>query len=248
MNTRLLLVLSTTFVSILSCSSVPDGVEGEAAERRLDELRAAHNIAAWEESTAAVSFTFRGKHRIFWDKRRRLVEVTWGDGDDARFAQFTQDFSRSIVRVAGKEVTSGPVFEESLKKANALFVNDTYWLAPLSHARSPGARRFLLPDGSLRVTFTSGGVTPGDSYVFHVGPDGLVSSMNMWVSVFKWNPGMKASFIKYITTETGVKVSVDNVVFGFSHVGIGDLKMFAQYPVAGEPDRFVLLVGPLARP
>lgn len=228
---------------LASCTSIPDGQEGPAAEKRLDEMLAAVNVKAWEENTAAISFHFRDKHDIFYDKRRGLMEASWGSGADERRVQWDKDWKKVEVRVAGKVIGAGPEFDDAVKKAAGAFVNDLFWFCPLFQLRSPGAKRMLLPDNSLRVTFTSGGVTPGDSYVFRTGPDNLLSEMNLWVSVLKYYRGGKATFTDYITAETGLKVAQSHKLFGgLVNVTLSNVKTYSEYPVKGEEDRFASIL------
>ncbi len=222
-----------------ACTSIPDGQEGPAAEKRLDDMLEAVNVRAWEENTAAISFQFRDKHRIFYDKKRGLMEASWGSGADERRVQWDKDWKRVEVRAAGKVVPAGADREDAVKKAAAAFVNDVYWFCPLFQLRSPGAKRMLLPDNSLRVTFMSGGITPGDSYVFRAGDDNVLSEMNMWVSALKYYPGGKATFTDYVTTETGLKIAKTHKLFGgLVNVTLSEIKTYPEYPGKGEEDRF----------
>jgi hypothetical protein len=52
---------------------LPEG-QGAKAEALTDKIQAAINQTAWD-STAAVSFSFRGNHHYLWDKKRNLVQV-----------------------------------------------------------------------------------------------------------------------------------------------------------------------------
>jgi hypothetical protein len=119
-------------------------------------------------------------------------------------------------------------------------VNDAFWLNPLFHIRSPGAQLSLVKPGVLKVHYPTGGVTPGDSYVFYADESGLVKSMRLWVSSLPLK-GVGAAFLDYKVTETGVRnpQRYDFLVT----IEIGDLRMHTEYPVKGAADPFARLVG-----
>ena len=79
---------------------------------------------------------------------------------------------------------NGPRADELLQRAWVHFANDGFWLAAPFKVRDPGTSRALVKtdDGrdALLVTYGSGGVTPGDAYLWHLGHDGLPTRYEMW--------------------------------------------------------------------
>jgi hypothetical protein len=90
-----------------------------------------------------------------------------------------------------------PKEADLLEKGYAWFINDSFWLNPFCTFTRPEVQRALVrqEDGreALLVTWRSGGVTPGDSYLVHFGPDGLPSRWNMWVQIIPFG-GVPASW------------------------------------------------------
>lgn len=221
----------------LACKSIPDGAAGPDADALAAKMLAAVNYEAWENKTAAVSWTFRGDRKHFWDKRRGLVEVQWS----GFIARFDKNTLQGVVFKDGVRLTEPAEVRKQLAQANAYFVNDAFWLNPLFHIRSPGTQFSTVGANSLKVVFASGGVTPGDTYVFHVDESGLVQSMQLWVSVLPVK-GASAVFENYAVSETGVKTALkyDFLVT----VEIGDVRMYPAYPdKKGDEDRFSDLAG-----
>ena len=57
-------------------------------------------------------------------------------------------------------------------------------------------------EGALLVTYTSGGSTPGDSYLWHLDKDGKPKSFQMWVDILPID-GLEATWENWTTTDTG---------------------------------------------
>ena len=55
---------------------------------------------------------------------------------------------------------------------------------------------------ALLVTYTKGGTTPGDSYLWHFDENGKPKSYQMWVDILPID-GLEASWDNWITTESG---------------------------------------------
>ncbi len=224
-------ILCGLVLLLSGCRSLPEGVPGPEAEALADRMLLAINHEAWLRNTAAVSWDFRGKRRLLWDRKRDLVEVRWED----REVRFDKKTMRAVFRKAGADVTDPEERKKMLAAASRSFVNDAYWLNPLFHIRSPGAQRSLVEAGVLKVHFPSGGVTPGDSYVFFTDKDALVTRMRLWVSSIPI-PGAEAVFLRYGTSETGVKSA--RLYNYLAEIEIRDLKMYGEFPPAGAADPF----------
>lgn len=229
--TTIFILLFCALWAVPSCRSIPPGVSGGGADALAAKMLAAINYDAWEKNTAAVGWSFRGDHTHFWDRKRDLVEVRWGD----YVARFNKNTVLGIVLEDGHAVQDQKEARELLAKANAYFINDAFWLNPLFHIESPGVELLLVGKNSLKVVFRTGGETPGDTYLLHADEDGLVREMQLWVSIVPFK-GSSSTFENYAVSETGVKSArkYDYLIT----IDIGDVKMYAKYPESGGPDRF----------
>jgi hypothetical protein len=218
------------FLFVASCSSLPKGQTGEAAEKLTQRILAAADYEKWK-ATTAVTFLFRGDDRIFWDKKRKLVEVLF----KKNLVQFSEVTGKSLCFEGERRLFDecGELTAAAVKR----FYNHTYWLNPAFHIDTPNAVRAIAEENKLLVTFNSGGATPGDSYLFTTDEEGKLSEMRMWVSTLPLK-GAKATFGNYQTTATGVRVALDHKVASLASVNLSELQMFATYPEAGRPDRF----------
>ena len=161
---------------------LPTGESGPAADALARKMETAVNKMAWD-STRFVSWRFISGTTYLWDKDRQAALVEWGDN---KVLLRTDDQSGKVF-VSGVEVTDQAEKEKLLQKAWAQFANDSFWLCAPMKAFNPGTTREIvkLEDGrqGLLVRYSSGGVTPGDSYLWHLKEDGLPEAWQMWVQI-----------------------------------------------------------------
>jgi len=221
----------------INCSSLPVGQPGEAAENLAQKMLKAADYEKWQ-SVAAVGLTFRGDDQVFWDKKRKLVEVRF----KKNLVQFSEVTGKSVCYEDERRLTDECA--ELTAAAVKRFYNHTFWINPAFHIMSPGAARELVADTSaegaekekLLVRFASGGSTPGDTYLFTLDDEGKIANMRMWVSILMIK-GIKAAFSDYRNIE-GVRIAHHHKVGGLASVDLSDVRLFAQYPEGGKPDRF----------
>ncbi len=236
------LLPALVLLGLTACASVPEGVEGPAAEDLASRMLVSIGYDRWLQNTAAVRFSFHGvgdPNHYIWDRRRRLAQVEF---EDVLVRYSLDDFRAQILR-GGVAVSDPEERGQLLKMANSKFVNDSYWLNPLFHIRSPGVRLATVEDEAgpgLLVRFSSGGVTPGDVYLFRAGEDGRPVEMRLWVSALPFK-GVRAALGGYQTTSTGVSCPTQNRL-GPIAIEIHDLQMYAEFPRPAEEDPFAELL------
>ncbi|WP_425658583.1 hypothetical protein [Tenacibaculum ascidiaceicola] len=177
--------------------SLPTGKQGPEADALATKMLKALNYEAYK-TTRFIEWSFRGKHFYKWDKQENIVEVSW---DSNKVTLYTKSPEKSIVLVDGKEVEN----KEILQKAIDYFNNDSFWLvAPYKVFENGIERRIVEYEGkeALLVTYTTGGSTPGDSYLWILDEKGRPTSYKMWVSIIPTG-GMEATWNDWITTESG---------------------------------------------
>lgn len=204
----LVIILGLTVVGGALAWSVhkplPKGVQGAAADALAERIMEAVNKPAWD-TTTYVKWSFPGGHHYVWDKKDGLVEVSWGKNS-------------VVIRTDGQlvkawhkgQAISGKKAEKAAAKAWFFFCNDSFWLNPLVKLFDDGTSRGIveLEDGTegLLITYSSGGVTPGDSYLWILGEDGMPKAWQMWVGIIPIG-GMEASWESWKTLSTGAMVA-----------------------------------------
>jgi hypothetical protein len=154
----------------------PSAEPSPAADALAREMLAALDADAWA-ATGAAQWTFFDGTQHLWDRRRNLARVTTGD-------------STVLLNVNTREgvVVEGPADDPDAAVAHAYarWANDSFWLAAPFKVFDPGTERALVTtdDGEqgLLVSYSSGGVTPGDAYLWLLDGDKRPRAWRMWVS------------------------------------------------------------------
>lgn len=180
---------------------LPAGESSAEADALAEKMLQAINHEAYKE-TRYLEWTFSGNHHYLWDKTRQKVQVTW---DDNRVLLDLNNPARSEVYREGNPV-GGRQGSELIATARDYFNNDSFWLVAPHKVLDPGTERRLVRMGNgeeaLLVTYTSGGSTPGDSYLWLLEENGLPRAFKMWVSILPIG-GIEASWDHWKTTESG---------------------------------------------
>ena len=199
-----LIVLVLFSVYLIYNESKPVGQSGPEADALANKMFMAINKNAWD-STAIIQWTFKGMHDFVWDKDRNLVKVSW---DDKVVLLDTKSVSGKAFE-NGVEVSADKA-DKLVKAAWSYFCNDSFWLNAPAKAFDPGTERSIvkLEDGgnALMVTYTSGGVTPGDSYLWILDENGLPKSWKMWVSIIPIG-GIEFTWENWMDLSTGARIA-----------------------------------------
>lgn len=183
---------------------LPVGITGEPAEQLATKMLNALDYDAYK-NTDFIEWTFSKRHHYKWNKAENTCEVYW------KAYQVNLDLS---------DISKSEAFQNDLKidensskdlieKAVSYFNNDSFWLVGPYKVFDSGTKRSLvtLDDGSeaLLVTYSSGGTTPGDSYLWHLDAAGKPISFQMWVDILPIE-GLEASWSDWTTTESGAQL------------------------------------------
>jgi hypothetical protein len=206
----LLLVLGLGVVVIFARHTRPEGgITGAEADALAHEIERSVGVDAWKR-TGAVRFTFGGMSHL-WDLQRNYSRERWG-----KYEVFVNVGNRTgRAFVSGRE-TAGKENDKLVDKAYRQFINDSFWLNPLPKLFDEGVTRWRVTEGgrpALLLRYASGGVTPGDSYLWILGEDHRPRAWRMWVQVLPI-PGLEASWEGWTTLSTGALVSTRHKIVG----------------------------------
>ena len=218
---------------------LPKGEQGRAADALAEKMLVAIHKSDWD-STGVVQWSFRDSHHFIWDKTRNWVQVKWDDKE----VYVVLDELRGVAFKNGQRL-EGKKADKLIKKAWSFFANDSFWLNAPSKVFDKGTERRLVKmnDGNdgLLITYASGGVTPGDSYLWILNSDGLPQSWKMWVKIIPIG-GIQTTWQDWKTLETGAKVAQNHYIRENINVPITNLKAATNLTTFGfEKDPFEVL-------
>ncbi|MCA9549806.1 MAG: hypothetical protein KC933_07215 [Myxococcales bacterium] len=198
------LALAVTVLSLRNPR--PEGTAGPEAEALAHAIEAAAHVDAWNRDVGAITWNFGGRRDHLWDRTRSLARVRWGNV----VALLDLSTSAAHITKAGARIT-GEEAQELRTEAYEAWANDSFWLNPLAKLFDAGTERRLVKaeDGTdaLLVSYSSGGVTPGDAYLWLLGQDGLPRAWRMWVQIVPIG-GMEVGWDDWVELPGGAKVSL----------------------------------------
>lgn len=201
------LILIITIAGYFLSEKLPEGQQGNEADKLAKKILEELNYEAYK-NTKVISWTFAGIHSYEWHKAENFVIVK---SDDYQVKLDLKDYSNSEV-ISSKKSDDDKLIKSSIKNFN----NDSFWLiAPYKLMEDNVERRIVEENGNkgLLVTYTSGGSTPGDSYLWTVDENNRPKSFKMWVSIIPVG-GIEAKWKDWVETQSGMIVSTQKSVFG----------------------------------
>jgi hypothetical protein len=219
---------------------LPAGSVGPAADALAHAIESAVDTDAFAR-TGAVRWTWRGSRAHLWDRTRNLSRQRWG----------THEVLLDIHRRDGRAFTDGQEVQRDgsrklLDNAYKRFINDSFWLNPLPKLFDEGVTRSVVRHegaDALLVRYATGGVTPGDSYLWILDEKMRPRAWRMWVSVL-FIPGVEMTWEGWTRLPTGAWISTSHRLAGREVVAIRDLaaaNTLAELEPGADP--FARLVG-----
>jgi hypothetical protein len=221
----LVVLLVVTFLVIFFSKNeaLPTGEKGEKAEELAQKMLSAINHEAFENAEL-LEWSFRGTNSYKWYKQEGKVEVSWNEN---KVILNTNSPEQSEVYVKGEKVTNN----ELINKAQAYFNNDSFWLIAPHKIMDNGVERSIVKvndKDALMVTYTSGGTTPGDSYLWMLNENYFPTSYKMWTNIIPIG-GVEATWSDWKDTEAGFKLPTKHTANLF------DLSINMGNPKASTP-------------
>ncbi|MBT8253078.1 MAG: hypothetical protein HKN00_05975 [Flavobacteriaceae bacterium] len=214
-------LLLFAFLYFYHREDLPTGIAGESADMLANKMLDALDHEAFE-ATTYLEWTFRNRNHYRWNREKATCDVVWKD--------FKVVLSLDQKRQDKAYIHNFEVYDEQadelISKARRVFNNDSFWLTAPYKVFDSGVVRQLVeqPNGDqgLLVTYTKGGTTPGDSYLWLLKDSGEPYAFKMWVSVIPI-PGLQASWDSWITTQSGARLP-DKHKLLFLTLDMGEVK------------------------
>ncbi len=192
------------FMYIKYNEDLPSGELGQEADVLATRMLNVLDHDAYK-ATDYIEFTFKKRHHFKWNKAENTCEVFW---KNIKVDLDLDQIDSSSVYINEERYDSSNT-SDIIQKAETYFNNDTFWLVAPYKVFDPGVERRLVTTENnkkaLLVTYTSGGTTPGDSYLWHFDDNGKPISFQMWVDILPID-GLEASWSDWTTTTTGAQL------------------------------------------
>ncbi len=203
----------------LNNEPVPQGNKSKKADDLAVKMLTALNNDAFK-NTEVIEWSFRGNHFYKWYKKENVVTVTW---DNKKVILHTRQPEKSEIFIDGFKTAN----KEILSKARDFFNNDSFWLVAPYKVFDPGTERRIVNyknKEALLITYTSGGTTPGDSYLWILDENFLPTSYKMWTSIIPIG-GVAATWSDWKKTDSGTLLPTKHILSLFGmEISMGTVK------------------------
>ena len=214
----LLLAIVALFIFFLLVNQpLPKGTNEAKANTLAIKMLENLNFSSYK-NTEYLEWEFVGGHHYQWNKLKKEVVVSWSD---KKVKLYLKEYEKSYL-ISGEGDTN-----KLIKKAIDYFNNDSFWLVAPYKIFDEGTKRSIVDykgKEALLITYTSGGSTPGDSYLWILDENAKPISFKMWVSIIPIG-GLEASWSDWTKTTSGVFLPTKHKIWGIP-INITKLKTY----------------------
>ncbi|MCI5055903.1 MAG: hypothetical protein MRY83_07325 [Flavobacteriales bacterium] len=211
---RILIVVGIIVASLLILLWILDKplpeVSNDDPEPLMNKMANAIQLEKWK-ATKYVSWNFAGRHHYVWDKDRNYAKISW---DEYEVIMRLED--QSGMAYKNEKELVGTHKSKTIDKAWSYWCNDSFWLNAPAKAFDKGTKRQIVKTDNgdaLLITYPSGGVTPGDAYLWFLDEKGLPIEYKMWVSIIPVG-GVSATWNDWEESSTGAMLSKKRSLLG----------------------------------
>lgn len=227
----LLALLGWAYLKLVVSEARPNIIPSEDPKLMAQQMLSALNKPGWD-TLPYIQWTFREDNHYIWDRKNNKAKITLGDLE----VHLDPDLVSGNARKGGQSL-DGKALDKAIQKAWSNWCNDMFWLSAPYKIKDPGTSLAVAQDADgnvgLLVSYESGGVTPGDAYLWFLDDQGLPTGYKMWVGIIPVG-GVYASWSDWKELPGGGKVAqshqgkikalhipITNIKAGFSWSDLG---------------------------
>lgn len=185
----------------------PEPIKGADGDALAIEMLSALNKPAWD-SLKYLKWEFMRGQKYMWDKQNNKAIIEWGENKVLlNLDKVDGKAYQNNIEVDGNEK------QALIQKAWSIWCNDSFWMFAPYKVFDPGTNRTVVEtkegQKGLMVTYESGGVTPGDSYLWLLDENKIPTGFKMWTSIIPIK-GIYMSWEKWETFKGGSKLSISH--------------------------------------
>jgi len=216
------IILGITIFYFVNNEKLPEGKQGNEADILAQKMLTALNYDNYK-NTEILEWSFRNKHHYRWIKRENIVIVKW---EDKEIHLSLNNIEKSFIKNKDLTIDENPD-SKIIKQALYYFNNDSFWLVAPYKVFDAGTERRIVKHkdkDALLITYTSGGSTPGDSYLWILDDNFKPTSFKMWTKIIPIG-GIEATWNDWKNTKTGIELPTKHTIplFGLE-IDIDDVK------------------------
>ena len=219
----LLLIVTGSLFYFINNEPLPEGKKGKDADALAIKMLNALDGNAFE-NTEILKWSFRNEHNYTWNKQENIVHISW---DQYKVTLHTKQTAKSELYIDGKLSNN----QELINRAQNFFNNDSFWLIAHYKIFDPGTERRIVKHNNkdaLLITYTSGGSTPGDSYLWILDDNYLPTSFKMWASIIPIG-GVSATWSNLKNTKSGIKLPTKHTLSLFGlEIPMGNVRAYNE--------------------
>ena len=185
----------------------PEAIKGENADLMANNMLASINKPAWD-TLNYLKWEFMQGHKYLWDKKGNNALIEWEENR----VLLNLDKIEGVAFKKGKQL-EGEAKSKMIQKAWSFWCNDSFWMFAPFKVFDPGTIRSVVEtengDKGLMVTYDSGGVTPGDGYLWLLDNNNIPTGYKMWTSIIPIK-GIYVSWENWKTIKGGSKLAISH--------------------------------------